>query len=180
MEAFRRETAPAFSGDDLVDPTYFLDPEKCPQVDHIWNEVLRVVGWACSVRLITQDTVIGGKLMRKGNRVMVPHRLLHFDERVFGEDPQAFRPDRWNDPALAKSPCWKPFGAGKTLCSGRFLARSSVTTFVATLVRRFDIELVGSPKFPEADKGKPVLGIISLKQGQDFKVRLSPRETGSL
>lgn len=178
MDGFRQETAPAFSGDDLVDHSYFLDPEKCPQVDNIWNEVLRIVGWSCSVRLITQDTVIGGKLMRKGNRVMVPHRLLHFDERVFGEDPQTFRPERWNDPALAKSPCWKPFGAGKTLCSGRFLARSSVTTFVATLLRRFDVELVGSPKFPEADKGKPVLGIISLKQGQDFKVRLSPRETG--
>ena len=76
---------------------------------------------------------------------------------------------------LAQSPSWHPFGAGKTLCSGRFLARYSVTTFVATLLRRFDVEMVGSPDFPKGDEGRPVLGIISVKEGQDFNVRLTAR-----
>lgn len=143
-------------------------------------------GWAASVRLVTQDTVIGGKLMRKGHRVMVPHRLLHFDGTVFGAQPEEFWPTRWlehrdgdgtnkansNSNSLARSPSWRPFGGGKIMCSGCFLARFSVTTFVATLLHRFDVELIGRPAFPRADEGRPVLGTMSIKEGDDFKVKL--------
>ncbi|KAJ4351428.1 uncharacterized protein N0V89_006770 [Didymosphaeria variabile] len=176
LAIFRKETEPAFDGDVLVDPFYFQDPAKCPQVDAIWHETLRMVGWSASIRLITKDTVIGGKLMREGNRVMVPHRLQHFDETVFGEETHVFRPERWlNGKGLSRSPSWHPFGAGKTLCSGRFLARYSVTAFVATVLRRFDLEMVGNPQFPQADEGRPVLGIISIKEGHDYNVRLTAR-----
>jgi cytochrome P450 len=175
LAKFRQQTRPAFKNGHLVDPSYVQDPLKCPDVEMIWHETLRLSGWSASVRLITQDTVIGGKLMRKGNRVMVPHRLLHFDEQVFGENPCTFRPERWQKENLSRSPSWRPFGAGQTMCSGRFLARFSVTTFVATLLQRFDVELVGNPRLPEADEGRPVLGIMSIKKGHDFKVRLSPR-----
>lgn len=178
MEAFRTETEPAFNGTDLVDPFYFQDPDKCPQVDHIWNETLRTMGWSVSVRLITQDTVIGGKTICRGNRIMVPHRLLHFDENVFGKNPEAFRRERWSEPGIARHPSWKPFGAGKTLCSGRFLARLTVMIFVATLLRYFDVMILGNPTFPQADRGRPVLGIVSIKEGQDFKVRLLERAKG--
>ncbi|KAK8079210.1 Cytochrome P450 [Apiospora phragmitis] len=176
-----KETDKAFDGESLVDPFYIQDPQNCPIVDAVWHETLRIAGWSASIRLITKDTVVGGKLMPKGHRVMVPHRLQHFDEAVFGEETHAFRSDRWlktdglGGKDLTKSPSWHPFGAGKTLCSGRFLARFSVTTFVATLLRRFDIEAVGNPSFPEGDEGRPVLGIISIKEGQDFNVRLTAR-----
>lgn len=153
------------------------DAAICPEVDAIWHETLRMSGWAASVRLITKDTVIGNKRMRQGNRVMVPHRLLHFDESVFGEATHQFRTDRWlNNKDLPRSPSFRPFGAGKTMCSGRFLARFSVTTFVATLLHRFDIELVGNPRLPRADEGRPVLGTMSIRAGDDFKVRLIPRK----
>lgn len=171
------ESSPAFDGDTLVDPFYIQDPQKCPRIDAIWHETLRMAGWSASVRLITKDTVIGGKLMRRGHRVMVPHRLQHFDEDIFGKDTHEFRPERWLQAKdLTKSPSWHPFGAGKTLCSGRFLARFSVMSFVATILRRFDVEMVGNPSFPQADEGRPVLGIISIKDGQDFNVRLTPRK----
>lgn len=156
-----------------------------------------MTGWAASVRLVTADTVIGGKLMRQGNRVVVPHRLLHFDAGVFGAEPSTFRPERWmqgqtksagggNDQNnsktganhnnnLARSSSWRPFGAGKTICSGRFLARFSVTVFVATFLHRFDVQLVGEPPFPKADKSRPLLGTMSIEAGSDFRVRISDR-----
>lgn len=181
MAAYRNETKEAFDGDALVDPFYIQDPRNCPTVDAVWHETLRIAGWSASVRLITADTVVGNKVMPRGQRVLVPHRLQHFDEAVFGADTHAFRPERWmsadgEKKDLARSPSWHPFGAGKTLCSGRFLARFSVTTFVATLLRRFDVEAVGDPPFPEGDAGRPVLGIISIKEGQDFNVRLTSRK----
>lgn len=177
-----------------MDPWAIQDPERCPKVNAVWHETLRMSGWAASVRLVAQDTVIGGKRLRKGHRVMVPHRLLHFDAGVFGESPGEFRAERWlEEPdgglvkggfldgdgggsnSLARSPSWRPFGGGKTMCSGRFLARFSVTTFVATLLHRFDVELVNSPGLPRADEGRPVLGTMSIREGEDFKVRLTPR-----
>ncbi|KAF2794797.1 putative cytochrome p450 [Melanomma pulvis-pyrius CBS 109.77] len=183
LEAFRAETAPAFCGDELVDVTYIQDATKCPQVDAIWHETLRMAGWAASVRLVTHDVVIGGKRMRKGNRVMVPHRLLHFDEDVFGENIDDWRPERWLDTGagrkLPSSPSWRPFGGGKTKCSGRFLAKYFVTAFVATLLRRFDIEMVGQPRMPQPDVGRPVLGIISVKEGDDYMVSITKRKSAS-
>ncbi|KAF2964591.1 hypothetical protein GQX73_g8973 [Xylaria multiplex] len=175
LRVYRKEVEPAFNGSRLVDPFYIQDAAKCAQVNAIWHETLRLSGWSASIRLIKQDTVIGGKFMCKGNRVLVPHRLLHFDSRIFGEDTHSFRHERWLQSDLGRSPSWRPFGGGKTMCSGRFLARFSVTTFVATLLRRFDIEMVGDPPFPRADEGRPVLGIMSIKEGEDFKIRLSPR-----
>ncbi|KAI0506259.1 putative cytochrome p450 [Xylaria bambusicola] len=180
LAAFRAETAPAFHGDVLVDLNHIQDPEKCPQVDAMWNETLRLAGWAASVRRVTCDTVLGGKRLRKGNRVMVPHRLLHFDEKIFGDDTAVWKPERWIDTEagrkLPNSQSWRPFGGGKTKCSGRFLAKYFVTAFVATMLRRFDIEAVGDPPMPEADVGRPVLGIISVKEGQDYHVRITRRK----
>ena len=46
---------------------------------------------------------------------------------------------------------------------------------MATLLRHFDVRLVGLPAFPQADEGRPVLGIMSIKEGNDFKVELQPR-----
>lgn len=179
LAAFRAETAPAFRDDELMDVNYIQDAAKCPQVDAIWHETLRLAGWAASVRLVTSDVVIGGKRMRKGNRVMVPHRLLHFDEDIFGHDITAWRPQRWLDTEagrkLSSSPSWRPFGGGKTKCSGRFLAKYFVTAFVATLLRRFDIKMVGDPPMPQPDVGRPVLGIISVKEGQDYLVSITKR-----
>ncbi|KAL9083517.1 MAG: hypothetical protein Q9165_008498 [Trypethelium subeluteriae] len=180
LAAFRTETAPAFHGDELVDVSFIQDASKCPQVDAIWHETLRLTGWAASVRLVTHDVVIGGKRMRKGNRVMVPHRLLHFDKDVFGDDIDAWRPQRWFDSEsgrkLRNSQSWRPFGGGKTKCSGRFLAKYFVTAFVATLLRRFDIDPVGDPPMPQPDVGRPVLGIMSVKEGQDYMVSISKRK----
>lgn len=181
LEAFRRETAPAFrGGNELVDMTHIHDATKCPQVDAIWHETLRLAGWAASVRLVTKDVLIGGKMMRSGNRVMVPHRQLHFDESIFGPETNSFRLERWLESAngrnLSSSPSWRPFGGGKTRCSGRFLAKFSVTAFVATMLRRFDVQMVGNPPVPEPDVGRPVLGIISVKQGQDYPVSITRRK----
>lgn len=78
--------------------------------------------------------------------------------------------------ALTRSPSWRPFGGGKTLCTGRHAAKHATLIFIATLLRRFDVEKVGAVGLPEVDLGRPVLGISAVKEGQDYKVKIRPRK----
>jgi len=50
-------------------------------------------------------------------------------------------------------------------------------TLVAMLLRRFDVEPLESTTFPKFDEGKPVLGIMSNKDGDDPLVRIRERKT---
>ncbi|KAK2612085.1 hypothetical protein QQS21_001934 [Conoideocrella luteorostrata] len=180
IDAFLVETSPAFKGGQLVSPSILW--EHSPLLESVWLESLRLSSNAASVRHVDHDTMVGGKRMRKGNRVMIPYRLLHFDTAVYGEDSQSFRPDRFSEKgmrtsghALTRGPSWRPFGGGKTLCTGRHAAKHATLIFVATFLRRYHVEMVGNPPRPEADLGRPVLGISSWKDGHDFTVRVSPR-----
>ena len=149
---------------------------NCPRLNGIWDETIRLSAYSSSVRYITDDTLIGGKLLRKGNRVMIPNRQLHFNERVFGDRVQDFVSTRFvNNPDLTRNMSWRPFGGGTTMCPGRFIAKEAVTAFVAMIVQRFDIKLAGQQEFPRLEDGNPVLGIMSSKGGDDLLIRLTPR-----
>ena len=171
----RRETEPAFKAGALsVD--YLKD--CCPLLDDVWNETLRHSAYSASVRHITEDTVIGGKTLRKGNRLMIPYRQLHFDEGVFGEDAQKFEPARFGkNPKLLRSASWRPFGGGITMCPGRYVAKESVAIFIAMALRRFNMEFVKGQVFPQGAEGTPVLGIMNTQDGQDPLVKITPRQS---
>ncbi|KAI0015223.1 putative cytochrome p450 [Xylariomycetidae sp. FL0641] len=191
LNTLREETAAAFRDDELVDPAHLW--AHCPVLDSVWNETLRLCSNAASVRRVDRDTVIGGKELRAGNRIMIPYRLLHFDARVYGADARDFRPQRFLEAMddnnnnnkrkkgggdLTRGPSWRPFGGGKTLCTGRHAAKRATLLFAALLLRRFDVAVVGCPRPPRADLGRPVLGISSVREGDDFTVSLSPRKLG--
>jgi cytochrome P450 len=145
--------------------------------------MLRLVGVAASVRTLTADTIISGRVLRRGRRVIIPYRQLHFDTGVFGTDVAEFRPGRRLDkdgtrlgPLASRTDHFRPFGGGSTICPGRFIAKRTVTTFVALVLRRFDITLAGEQHFPVADFWRPVLGIMDSKLGEDVRVRLIPKK----
>ena len=130
---------------------------------------------------------------------MIPYRQLHFDQDVFGPEPvDEFRPERFTadkvrGEQLTRSDNWRPFGGGKTMCPGRYVAKRAVLLFIAMVLREYDLEAVGTrleiqkgggekkrkegEKFgvPEAEEGKPVLGIMSFKDDDDLLVRITRR-----
>ncbi len=184
IDAIRTETASAFPTADgtTIDLTRLRDGH-CPLLDDLWNETIRLSAYSASVRFITRDTIIGGKVLRRGARLMIPYRQLHFDEDVFGPGVDEFRPERFAEkPSLLRSDNWRPFGGGTTMCPGRHVAKRAVMLFVAMLLREFDVEMVGGPQtpVPDAEQGKPVLGIMSVKEGQDLMVRLTRRTVKKL
>ena len=176
LQTIREETKPAFVGENFQTPDIKYLEEKCPRLNGVWDETVRLSAYSSSVRYVTEDTIIGGKILRKGNRVMIPNRQLHFDENVFGDRVREFNSTRFieND-ALIRSGSWRPFGGGATMCPGRFIAKHSTIAFVAMMLQRFDVEPAVKQSFPRLEEGNPVLGIMSTKDGDDLSIRLKIR-----
>jgi len=187
LEAIREETTRGII-DDTLDVRYLT--EKCPRLEAIFLEVLRLKMSTSLMRYVTSPTLIGGKLLEMGHNVMVPYRQLHFDKDVWGENVAEFDPERFlKQKHLARSPSYRPFGGGQHLCPGRFLARHAVFNFVALVLARYDVGLAtigdkdtyyrgalgGRQRFPRADESKPGLGTLSPIPGDNVILRLAPR-----
>jgi len=174
IDAVRKETEPALRGE--TPDLQYLD-NSCPQLGAIWDEAMRLGSLGLSVRHVANEVIIGNKVLRKGNRVMMPFRQLHFDEKVFGAGVEEFQSQRFlKTPSLEKSPSFRPFGGGITMCPGRFVAKQTVLAFIATIVNRFEIEIdPPNQSFPTAEEGIPVVGLMDPKIGSDYKIKLTQR-----
>lgn len=83
---------------------------------------------------------------------------------VFGEDSEAFRPERWLQGPQENSDSYKTrlasmndtdltFGAGSRVCSGRHIANLELYKVIPTLIKRFRMELVDAEKEWEVKNG---------------------------
>ena len=150
--------------------------ENSPQLDAVWYEVLRIYNNAAVARKATVDTVISGKTIRNGETVLGPFRQFHMDPDIFGTGASSFNPDRFlNDKGLSHVKGYHPFGGGNTYCPGRFFARSEVYLFVATVLRRFDLEVVPGQTLPGVDLKVP--SSSAMPATRDVLVKIMPRSS---
>lgn len=154
---------------------------RCPLLDASFNETLRLTMTASSARTVDAPTFVNGSLLTPNAKILMPYRQLHYDEEFFGPKTRSFDPYRFlNNPELQKSPAFKPFGGGMTLCSGRFLARAQILALTAVILGRYNMEVDGSEKSaPRLDMKKPTLGVMDPVDGEDVLLRLWPRGTAS-
>lgn len=177
--SIRAETKPAIRQDihttSIVDSSYLTS--HCPQLEAVFNEVLRLNAASISLRYVTEPTVINNKLLRAGSKVIMPSRPLHLDPQIFGPNPDQFSPDRFlKKPALAQNFGFRPWGGGSVLCPGRFLARRAVSAFVAMALHEFDISVVEGQRFPRRDEITPNLGLMAPVKKDDLMIRVKRRE----
>ena len=108
--------------------------------------------------------------------LQLPIRELHHDTKIWGSEPEKLEPNRFVDnPKVSQSGSYRPWGGGHTLCPGRLFARRSVNAFVAILLTKYDVAVV-SNAFPKADGARPSPGVVTVGQGEDLKLRLTPRK----
>jgi cholest-4-en-3-one 26-monooxygenase len=94
------------------------------------DEIARFVSPVISfVRTATEDTVLRGQQIRKGEKLLLLYQSANRDERVF-DDPDTLRLDRSPNPQIA-------FGVGPHVCMGINLARLEIRVLFEELVRRF-------------------------------------------
>ncbi len=88
-----------------------------------------------------QDTVLAGKYpLTTGDTVMILEPMLHRDPKVWGENAEEFRPERFA-PEYAKDlppNAWKPFGNGSRACIGRPFAMQEAQLVLSMMLQRFD------------------------------------------
>jgi cytochrome P450 len=93
-----------------------------------------------------EDLAVDDVLVPKGTWLDILIRLPAVAPEHFAE-PELFRPERWlpDRPAGAHvAGASMPFGSGPRICPGRTLALLEMRIVLATLVRNFDLERVGS------------------------------------
>ncbi len=119
------------------------DPGLIPKLVH---EIIR---WQTPLaymrRIATQDTVLNGQFIRKGDKVVMWYASANRDERTF-ENPDEFIIDRPN----ARNHL--SFGIGVHRCMGSRLAELQLRILWEELLARFaDIEVVDEPEYLQSN-----------------------------
>jgi cytochrome P450 len=81
---------------------------------------------------------LGGYRLGRGATVLLSQWVTHRDSRWFA-DPDAFRPERWEDGFAGRIPkyAYFPFGGGPRLCLGTTFAMLEAVVLLTTIGRQF-------------------------------------------
>ncbi|CAL3969579.1 unnamed protein product [Diplocarpon coronariae] len=120
---------------------------RLPYIEACLRETLRLTPTAPAFTLEArkdgpdENIILGGKYeIKKGQAIFVLLNQIHTDPAVFGEDAQAFKPERMLDEPFSKLPrnSWKPFGNGVRGCIGRPFAWQEAILTTAMLLQTFN------------------------------------------
>lgn len=113
------------------------DIASLPYVRQIVDEALRLYPPAAMVSRTAQaeDTLCGTRIM-PGDTVILPIYALHRSKRLWDE-PDAFRPERFENRKDIKRYSYMPFGDGPRICIGASFALQEAVIILATLLSRF-------------------------------------------
>jgi cytochrome P450 len=137
-------------------------------------EVLRLYNNASIARKGTVSTVISNKKIHKNETIIGLCRQIHLNVDIFGPNITAFDPNRFvANKRLNHVRGYYPFGGGNLYCPGRFFARSKIYIFVATVLKRFDMEILESQELPNVDLEVP--SSSAMPAMSDCLVKLRPR-----
>ncbi len=116
---------------------------KLRYVEQVLMETLRLWPTAPAFAVTPHEpTTIGdGYQVVPGDEILVLLPSLHRDTAVWGDDAEAFRPERFAPGVAEQLPphAWKPFGNGQRACIGRAFAMQEAQLVLALVLQRFDL-----------------------------------------
>ncbi|KAI0765297.1 cytochrome P450 monooxygenase pc-bph [Fomes fomentarius] len=140
----QQELDAALSGDD--DPvTTYEQVKRLPYLEAVVNEALRIhstSGIGLPRLLPKGGLTVCGRFFPEGTVLSVPTYTIHRDPAVWGDDPDAYRPERWfEQDKVAMQKTFNPFSFGPRSCVGRNLASLELLVIVASIFRRYEFVL---------------------------------------
>ncbi len=162
---------------------------KTPILDSAVEETLRLTAAPLLTRAVLQDMTLkmaDGRtyFIRKGDRMAVfPYTAVQVDPEIH-PDPHSFKYDRFLNPdGTKKTNFYKaekkvkyynmPWGAGVSMCPGRFFATNELKQFVFLMLVYFELELKNpDEKIPEIDFRRWGFGSMQPDRDVQFRYRL--------
>jgi cytochrome P450 len=130
----------------------FEDAPRLRYTEMVVAEVLRLYppAWMFS-RMLREEHQIGGYPIAPESLVMISPYVVHHDPRYY-PDPFKFDPERWTQEAKESRPkfTYFPFGGGNRICIGESFAWMEGVLMLATLARRWRMELLSRDVEPQA------------------------------
>ncbi|NXQ94191.1 CP8B1 hydroxylase, partial [Sagittarius serpentarius] len=161
---------------------------QTPLLDSALEETLRLVAAPILVRAVLQDTSLKMSsgteyTLRKGDRVaLFPHVSVQMNPEIHPK-PHEFKYDRFINPDGTKKDFYKngkrlkyfnmPWGAGISICPGRFFAVAEIKLFVFLMLSYYDLELVNrEEEIPAIDVSRWGFGTMQPVHDVQFRYRL--------
>lgn len=138
----------------LIEPIAYRSTENLPYFNAVVKEAMRLhPGIGVLLERVVPESGLAladGSTIPPGTIVGLNPWVIHRDASIFGEDVEAFVPERWmqrdgegNEEYEARSKAMREsdltFGAGNRVCIGRWLALMEVYKIVPTLLRRYEV-----------------------------------------
>jgi len=156
-EALVSEIGNASKSGDLSQRVTWNEAQQLPYFQACLKEAMRVrpaVGLNITRLIPPGGAEIDGTWLPEGTSVAVNGWVLHRDKKVFGEDAELFRPERWledENSAKKMERYMFQFGGGSHLCIGRNLALLEINKVVPRLLRDFELRLVNPNRVLKAN-----------------------------
>ncbi|KAK0616497.1 cytochrome P450 [Immersiella caudata] len=149
------EIAAAIKSGRISSPVTNDEAKQLPYLQAVLNEGMRMVPATTigfSKRVPKGGDTICGKFVPGGTDVMVNFCEMVRNRKVFGEDADAFRPERFLEcDDVMRSRMLKvvdlSFGHGRWMCVGKALAWMELNKLFVELLRKFDFQIV-NPEEP--------------------------------
>ncbi|PKU78995.1 cytochrome P450 71D8-like [Dendrobium catenatum] len=130
------------------------DINKLPFLNQVIKETLRLHPIAPLVSRLCRETVeLAGYTIPVESRVVINEWAMMRDPKYW-EDPEIFRPERFEDKAIdfgVSNFEFIPFGGGRRICPGMSFALASMELWLAQLLFYFNWELPGGRSPRELD-----------------------------
>lgn len=102
----------------------------------------------------SEDCTIGGYDVQRGTLVLVNAYAIHRDPTVW-DDPEVFKPERFEKEVIKEGPKLMPFGLGRRACPGAGLAQRVVKLALGSMIQCFEWKRIGNEKI-DMSQGKGV------------------------
>ncbi|KAF2679173.1 cytochrome P450 [Lentithecium fluviatile CBS 122367] len=135
-----------------------------PLLTSALKEAMRMHAAGAAARMVMEDHMLDGKYFLKRNSyVLIPNKAAHFDKSAWGNSADEFMANRFDKSSGEKihPAAFRGFGGGVNLCPGRAFSIKLITSVVASLALRYDIQAGGKGKwdYPEHDESNITINL---------------------
>lgn len=114
-----------------------------------------------------QDTEYNGYTIPSHSPLLISVYTMHHDARWFPE-PEAFKPERWEQEKSIPRGAYLPFGGGPRICIGNSFAQMEAVLMLATIAQRYQLRLA-------PDQQTTPVPVLTLRPQENIRVMVEAR-----